>query len=94
MPGRGRLSDQTDVANDRDMTTPIIRDRMADLIAKNRSLDEVKRAKTTRDYDGLFDSQKGSWDGDAFVESDLSRWSPRPCETPAPLVQARAPGRE
>jgi len=75
VPGRGRLSDQTDVANYRDMVT-IIRDRVRDLIAKGRSLDEVKRAKPTFDYDGLFDAQAGGWNGERFVEAvyrDLSR---------------------
>ena len=33
VPGRGRLGDQTDVANYRDMVT-IVRDRMRDLIGK------------------------------------------------------------
>jgi cyclase len=75
VPGRGRLSDQTDVANYRDMVT-IIRDRVRDLIAKGRSLDDVKRAKPTFDYDGLFEPREDGWNGEAFVEAvyrDLSR---------------------
>ena len=75
VPGRGRLSDQTDVANYRDMVT-IVRDRVRDLVGKGRSLDEVTRAKPTLDYDGLFDKQSDGWNGDRFVEAiyrDLSR---------------------
>ena len=75
VPGRGRLSDQTEVANYRDMAT-IVRDRVRDLIEKGRSLDDVKRAKPTFDYDGLFDTQKDGWNGERFVEAiyrDLSR---------------------
>ena len=75
VPGRGRLSDQTDVANYRDMVT-IVRDRVRDLIARNRSLDEVKRANLTLDYDGLFGPQEDGWNGARFVEAvyhDLSR---------------------
>jgi glyoxylase-like metal-dependent hydrolase (beta-lactamase superfamily II) len=75
VPGRGRLSDQTDVANYRDMVT-IIRDRVRDLIAKGRSLDEVKRAKPTFDYDGLFEAREDGSNGETFVEvvyRDLSR---------------------
>ena len=75
VPGRGRLSDQTEVANYRDMAT-IVRDRVRDSIQKGRSLDEVKRAKLTLDYDGLFDAQADGWNGERFVEAiyrDLSR---------------------
>jgi len=75
VPGRGRLSDQTDAANYRDMVT-IVRDRVRDLVQKGRSLDDVKRAKPTLDYDGLFDPQPDGWSGDRFVEAiyrDLSR---------------------
>jgi len=70
-----RLSDQTEVANYRDMVT-IVRDRVRDLVGKGRSLDEVTRAKPTLDYDGLFDKQSDGWNGDRFVEAiyrDLSR---------------------
>jgi len=75
VPGRGRLSDQTEVANYRDMAT-IVRDRVRDLAQKGRSLDDVKGAKLTLDYDGLFDAQADGWNGDRFVEAiyrDLSR---------------------
>ena len=75
VPGRGRLSDQTEVANYRDMVT-IIRDRVREHIDKGHSLEEAKGAKLTRDYDGLFDAQTDGWNGDRFVEAiyrDLNR---------------------
>jgi glyoxylase-like metal-dependent hydrolase (beta-lactamase superfamily II) len=75
VPGRGRLSDQTDVANYRDMAT-IVRDRVRDHIEKGHSLEQVKRAKPTLDYDGLFDAQADGWNGERFVEAiyrDLTR---------------------
>jgi hypothetical protein len=74
VPGRGRISDETDVANYRDMVT-IIRDRVRDMVSKGLTLDEVKRARPTADYDGLFD-QSGDWNGERFVEAlyaDLRR---------------------
>jgi glyoxylase-like metal-dependent hydrolase (beta-lactamase superfamily II) len=74
VPGRGRLSDETDVANYRDMVT-IIRDRIRDMAAKGLSLDQVKRAKPTFDYDGLYGGRE-DWTADMFVEAvyrDLSR---------------------
>lgn len=73
VPGRGRLSDETDVANYRDMVT-IIRDRIRDMAAKGLSIDQVKRARPTMDYDGQY--SHGTWTGDAFVEAvynDLRR---------------------
>lgn len=75
VPGRGRLSDQTEVANYRDMVT-IIRDRVREHIDKGHSLEEVKRARLTLDYDGLFDTQPDGWNGERFVEAidrDLRR---------------------
>src|ERR1700685_3417005 len=50
IPGHGRLCDQADVTDYRDMLT-IIRDRVADMIAKRKTLEEVKAARPTRDYD-------------------------------------------
>ena len=76
VPGRGRLGDQTDVANYRDMVT-IIRDRIRDLVAKGMPLEQVKQAKPTFDYDGLYDSRE--WPHDLFVEAiyqDLRRGRP------------------
>ena len=67
VPGRGRLSDETDVANYRDMAT-IIRDRVRHLRSKGLTLDQVKKAKLTSDYDGLF-GQRAEWTGDMFVEA-------------------------
>ena len=67
VPGRGRLSDETDVANYRDMVT-IVRDRVRALAAKGLSLEEVRRAKPTSDYDGLYGAA-ADWTGDMFVEA-------------------------
>ena len=67
IPGRGRLSDETDVANYRDMVT-IVRDRVRALIAKGWSLKEVTSAKPTSDYDGLYGADR-DWTGDMFVEA-------------------------
>ena len=68
VPGHGRLSDMADVGYYRDMLT-IIRDRVLDSIKKGRTLDQVKAAKLTRDYDPRYGSTTGSWTTDAFVEA-------------------------
>jgi len=75
IPGHGRLSDEADVVEYRDMLT-IVRDRVQDLIAKSRTLAEVKAAGPTRDYDGRYGATTGPWTTDQFVEAvyrDLDR---------------------
>jgi glyoxylase-like metal-dependent hydrolase (beta-lactamase superfamily II) len=64
IPGHGRLSDETEVANYRDMVT-IVRDRVAAMIAAGMTLEQVQAAKPTRDYDGIYDAP--SWTAAMFV---------------------------
>jgi glyoxylase-like metal-dependent hydrolase (beta-lactamase superfamily II) len=66
VPGHGRLSDETDVANYRDMVT-IIRDRIAALIADGSTLEQVQRARPTRDYDGIYAGETGGSRPEEFV---------------------------
>lgn len=68
IPGHGRLCDQADVVEYRDMVT-IIRDRILDSVKKGMSLEQVKAAKPTQDYDPLYGSTTGSWTTDMFVEA-------------------------
>ena len=68
IPGHGRLCDEADVLEYRDMVT-IIRDRVQNLIAKGSSLDQVKAAKPTLDYDGRYGSTTGTWTTAQFVEA-------------------------
>ncbi|HZL92002.1 MAG TPA: hypothetical protein VFB99_00110 [Vicinamibacterales bacterium] len=67
VPGRGRLSDETDVANYRDMVT-IIRDRLRAMVTKGMSLEQVQQAKPTSDYDALFEA-RNDWTGEMFVDA-------------------------
>src|SRR5437867_70364 len=68
VPGHGRLCDSADVAYYRDMVT-IIRDRIQDMIKKGMTLEQVKAAKPTRDYDPIYGSTTGLWTTDMFVEA-------------------------
>jgi len=68
VPGHGRLSDSADVAYYRDMVT-IIRDRVQDSIAKGLTLEQVKAARPTRDYDPRFGAATGPWTTEMFVEA-------------------------
>ena len=65
IPGHGRLSDETEVANYRDMVT-IVRDRVVAMIMAGMTLEQVRAAKPTRDYDGMYDEPNG-WTADMFV---------------------------
>ena len=71
VPGHGRLSDSADVAYYRDMVT-IIRDRVKDMIDREMTLEEVKAARPTADYDGRYGATTGEWTTDAFVEAVYS----------------------
>ena len=66
IPGHGRLCDVADVVFYQEMVT-IIRDRIQDLINKGMTLEQVKAAKPTRDYDPRYGSSSGLWTTDRFV---------------------------
>jgi cyclase len=68
LPGRGRISDVGDVTNYRNMVY-IIRDRIRDLKQKGRTLEQVKAAKPTMDYDGRWGATTGPWTTDKFIEA-------------------------
>jgi glyoxylase-like metal-dependent hydrolase (beta-lactamase superfamily II) len=68
VPGDGRLVDSGDVAYYRDMLT-IIRDRVADLIKKEMTLDEVLAARPTADYDTQYSAKDGPASSRAFIEA-------------------------
>jgi glyoxylase-like metal-dependent hydrolase (beta-lactamase superfamily II) len=68
VPGHGRISDHADVVYYRDMVS-IIRDRIQDMIKRGMTLDQVKAARPTRDYDARYGKQTGTWTTDMFVEA-------------------------
>jgi cyclase len=68
IPGHGRLCDSADVAYYRDMVT-VIRDRVQDMVKKDSNLQQVKAAKLTRDYDGIYAQESSSTSPDQFVEA-------------------------
>ena len=58
IPGHGHLSDRADVVNYRDMVT-IIRGRIQKMVKNGMTLDQVKAAKPTLDYDGIYGADGG-----------------------------------
>jgi len=68
VPGHGRLSDSADVAYYRDMVT-IIRDRLQAMIDKGMTLEQVKAARPTADYEPRYGATAGRWTTDMFIEA-------------------------
>ena len=76
VPGHGRIANESEVVDYRDMAT-IVRDRIKTMIEAGRTLDQIKAARPTLEYDGLYGS--GAVTGAAFVEAvyrDLARRQP------------------
>jgi glyoxylase-like metal-dependent hydrolase (beta-lactamase superfamily II) len=68
IPGHGRIADEADVVEYRDMVT-IIRDRVRDMMKKGMTLQQIKAAGPTSDYDGRYGATSGFWTTDNFVEA-------------------------
>jgi cyclase len=66
VPASGRLCDEADVADYRDMVT-IVRDRIQDMVRRRMTLAQVKAARPTRDYDSLYGTP--AYTGEMFVEA-------------------------
>lgn len=82
VPGHGRILNEADVVEYRDMVT-IIHDRVKLGIEKGLSLAQIKAQKPTFDYDGLY--SKPGWTGDMFVDAifaDLGKAAPRTAAAP------------
>ena len=80
VPGHGRLSDGGDVAYYRDMVT-IIRDRIQDMIKKGMTLEQVKAARPTADYDPRWSTKEYS--ADQFIEAAYKSLVPKKPTAPA-----------
>ncbi len=68
IPGHGRISDEAGVVEYRDMLT-IVRDRIRDMIGKGMTLDQIRAAAPSSDYDGRYGSATGPWTTAMFVEA-------------------------
>ena len=76
IPGHGRLCDVADVVFYQEMVT-IVRDRVQDMIKKGMTLDQVKAAKPTLDYDPRYGASNGFWTTDMFVEAVYKSLAPK-----------------
>ena len=80
VPGHGRISDEFDVLEYRDMVT-IVRDRVLAMKQKGMTLAQVKAARPTADYDPRYGSASGAWTTEMFIEAvfrDVSSAAAKP----------------
>jgi cyclase len=83
VPGHGYLSDEHEVVEYRDMVV-IVRDRVRAMIDADATLDQVKAARLTADYDTRYGANDGPWTTSMFIEAvynslkqPLARLSPK-----------------
>jgi len=86
IPGRGRICNEAEVVDYRDMVT-IVRDRVAEMVHEGMRLPHVKATQPSLEYDGYYDATSGPWTTDA---SPVRRSSARG----RPALSARVQGRE
>ena len=75
VPGHGRISNEADVVEYRDMVT-IVRDRVRVMVANKQSLQQILEARPTLDYDGVYGSTAGPWTTAQFIEAVMKTLPP------------------
>ena len=68
IPGHGRLADEGDVVEYRDMLALIV-SFIQEMINEGRSLREVQRARPTEGWDIRYGQDSESWTTEQFVEA-------------------------
>ena len=68
IPGHGRIANEADIVDYRDMVT-IIRDRVEEMIRKGMTLQQIQAAKPSLEYDGLYGATTGPWTTNMFLDA-------------------------
>ncbi len=68
VPGHGRIANEIDLVEYRDAMT-IIADRITGLVLEGKTLDQVKAAGVSLDFDGVYGASTGPWTTEMFVEA-------------------------
>jgi cyclase len=68
VPGHGRICNEADVVDYRDMVT-IIRDRVQAMVKNGMTLAQIKAARVSLEYDGLYGATSGPWTTDMFLDA-------------------------
>jgi glyoxylase-like metal-dependent hydrolase (beta-lactamase superfamily II) len=74
VPGHGRVANEAEVVEYRDMLT-IIRDRVQQMIEKGMTLEQIQKTRPTLEYDPSYGTDR-NWSGEMFlaaVHRDLSQ---------------------
>lgn len=80
IPGSGRISDEDDVNEYRDMVS-IVRDRVKSQVEMKRTLEQVKAAKPLVDYDARYSTP--AWTTSMFIDAMYADMSKAPAATAA-----------
>ena len=75
IPGHGRICDEFDVLEYRDMVV-IVRDRVKAAVSRGMTLEQVKAAHLTKDYDARYDAKSALGSADKFIEAVYKSLSP------------------
>jgi glyoxylase-like metal-dependent hydrolase (beta-lactamase superfamily II) len=92
VPGHGRIANEIDVVEYRDMVT-IIRDRIAQLVAEGKTLEQVRAAGVSLDYDGVYGTTAGPWTTDMFIAAAYAELSAAAARERSSRGPSAAPGR-
>jgi len=68
VPGHGRICNEADVVDYRDMVT-IVRDRVQAMVKKGMTLAQIKMARPSLEYDGLYGAASGAGTTDMFLDA-------------------------
>ncbi len=78
IPGHGRVADELDVAEYRDMVT-IMRDRVQDAVTRGQTLAQVKADKRIAlEYDERYGGKGGPWTTEMFLEAVYKNLTAKP----------------
>jgi glyoxylase-like metal-dependent hydrolase (beta-lactamase superfamily II) len=90
--GHGRVYNATDAVEFRDTNT-IVRDRVVSMVKKGATLDQVKAAKVTLEYDAQY-GRYPNWTGDMFVEAIYKEAAKANAPAPATGKKPAAPAKK
>ena len=68
IPGHGRIANEIDLVEYRDAMT-IIADRITQLVLEGRTVEQVKAAGVSLDFDGVYGATSGPWTTRQFLEA-------------------------
>lgn len=91
IPGHGHICDESEVLEYRDMVV-IVKERIEDMVKRGLTLEQVKAAKPTLDYDLHYGAETGPWTTAMFIEAvyrDVSKPAGAKPSAPAPASKGR-----